>query len=188
MPSRYRYGCSHSMRRFRHASILANILLVEVPYRALGAYRVAQRASVMSIRLLNRFGKSPPDTSPSALPRPSSPAAERLMIAVSKVWRRSFGTFRLTSPRWSAACDHSCQPEYPAEPRLRLQRFGADKAGPPQHSASRSASPRPFHEPSHQMIPDPRLIDLDHLPHRLLRFCEQELGMLLAPRVNRRPH
>ena len=49
-------------------------------------------------------------------------------------------------------CDHSCQPEYPAEPRC-VRSVPRHKAGQPQHPASRSTSPLPFHEPSHQDDP-----------------------------------
>ena len=72
------------------------------------------------------------------------------MIAVSKVWRRSFGTLRFAPRRrWSAASARNCQPGYLAEPGYahsdRLRRVG-----PPQHPAWRSASLPPCRGPSHR--------------------------------------
>src|SRR3954469_14869937 len=94
----------------------------------------------------------------------------RSMIAVSKVWRRSFGTLRFTDllrPRWSAVSAHSCRPGCPDEPGC-ARNGQRRRAGLPQHPAWHSAS---LHRATNQlakMVPDTGFIDLDHLTHRLL--------------------
>ena len=90
------------------------------------------------------------------------------MIAVSKVWRRSFGILRLTSPALvcSVRIVTASAGVLPSLAALvtagtaELVCFGI------QHGVQRF-----FHRATHhlaKMIADPRFIDLDHLTHRLL--------------------
>ena len=71
------------------------------------------------------------------------------MIAISKVWRRSFGILRLNRRRWSAASDRNCHPGCLAEPSC-ARKCRNLRSGLLRHPGWSSASLPPSHAPSHQ--------------------------------------
>ena len=101
------------------------------------------------------------------------------MIAVSKVCRRSFGTFRLTWPARVSRIARSCPPACPYAPRCARSAGAAQpvRLGV-EHRVQRLLDRAANHLA--EVIPDPRLVDLDHLAHRPRLWLLVHLMLLSA--------